>query len=139
MYRFIAEFQSDVEFASGKSNTRKEWIEQMIAESKKRKLEKATALEEAESQTKKLDERWKEMHHNPKSVMVEMMNKNMAKARLLGELDDDNNGPKDPYDALFAQLGLAGSDAGKKVSINILFNPLQFLSKVIFPRLPRSA
>ena len=107
--------QSDVEFASGKSNTRKEWIEQMIAESKKRKLEKATALEEAESQTKKLDERWKEMHHNPKSAMVEMMNKNMAKARLLGEDDDENNGPKDPYDALFAQLGQAGSDAGKKV------------------------
>ena len=115
MYNFVTELQSDVEFASGKSNTRKEWIEQMIAESKKRKLEKQTALEEAESQTKKLDERWKEMHHNPKSVMVEMMNKNMAKARLLGEDDDDNNGPKDPYDALFAQLGLAGSDAGKKV------------------------
>ena len=124
VYHFIAEFQSDVEFASGKSNTRKEWIEQMIAESKKRKLEKATALEEAESQTKKLDERWKEMHHNPKSVMVEMMNKNMAKARLLGELDDDNNGPKDPYDALFAQLGLAGSDAGKKVSICLFFQSL---------------
>ena len=123
MHHFITDSQSDVEFASGKSNTRKEWIEQMIAESKKRKLEKATALEEAESQTKKLDERWKEMHHNPKSVMVEMMNKNMAKARLLGELDDDNNGPKDPYDALFAQLGLAGSDAGKKVNICLFFNP----------------
>ena len=29
--------RSDVEFASGKSNTRKEWIEEMIAESKRKK------------------------------------------------------------------------------------------------------
>ena len=58
--------QSDVEFASGKSNTRKEWIEQMIAESKKRKLEKQTALEEAETETTELDKKWKEMHSNPR-------------------------------------------------------------------------
>ena len=127
-----------MEFASGKSNTRKEWIEQMIADSKKRKLEKQTALEEAETQTAELDKRWKEMHHNPKSAMVEMMNKNMAKARLLGEDDDDNNGPKDPYDALFAQLGLAGSDAGKKVSTCLLLNVLPILRKKIIPRWPRS-
>ena len=57
-----------MEFASGKSNTRKEWIEQMIAESKKRKMEKATALEEAETQTTELDKKWKEMHSNPRSV-----------------------------------------------------------------------
>ena len=82
-----------MEFASGKSNTRKEWIEQMIAESKKRKLEKQTALEEAETKTTELDKKWKEMHHNPKSAMVAMMNKNMTKARLLGEdQDDENNG-----------------------------------------------
>lgn len=41
---------------------------QMIAESKKRKHEKATALEEAETQTTELDKKWKEMHHNPRSV-----------------------------------------------------------------------
>ena len=102
-----------MEFASGKSNTRKEWIEQMIAESKKRRHEKQTALEEAETQTTELDKKWRDMHHNPRSAMLEMMKKNMIKARL--EEDDDDNGPKDPYDALFAQLGLAGSDAGKKV------------------------
>ena len=46
--------------------------------------------------------------------MLDMMKKNMIKSKL--EDDDDNkNGGRDPYDALFAQLGLAGSDAGKKV------------------------
>ena len=45
--------------------------------------------------------------------MLEMMKKNMIKAKL--EEDEDDKGGQDPYDALFAQLGLAGSDAGKKV------------------------
>ena len=49
-----------------------------------------------------------------RSAMLDMMKKNMIKSKL--EDDDDNkNGGRDPYDALFAQLGLAGSDAGKKV------------------------
>jgi hypothetical protein len=41
--------QSDVEFASGKSNSRKEWIEEMIAESKKKKMEKQKNTEETET------------------------------------------------------------------------------------------
>ena len=32
--------RSDIEFAEGKSNTRKEWIDNMIADSKKRKAER---------------------------------------------------------------------------------------------------
>ena len=39
--------KSDVEFASGKSNTRKEWIDEMIAESKRKKAERHQEMEAA--------------------------------------------------------------------------------------------
>ena len=43
--------KSDADFAAGKNNVRKDWIEQMIADSKKRKAEKTKDLEEAEQMT----------------------------------------------------------------------------------------
>lgn len=51
--------RSDVEFAEGKSNTRQEWIERMIAESKKKKAEKFQQQEEAARLTQDLDDKWK--------------------------------------------------------------------------------
>ena len=62
--------------------------------------------------------------------MLEMMKKNMIKAKL--EEDEDDKGGQDPYDALFAQLGLAGSDAGKKVNYLIFYLKLFFFIKLIF-------
>lgn len=53
--------KADVDYASGKANTRKDWIEQMIADSKKRKAEKSKDLEEAEEMTQNLDDKWKHL------------------------------------------------------------------------------
>ena len=51
--------QSDMEFSSGKGNSRKEWIETMIAESKKRKYDQQKDKEDALKETKILDDQWK--------------------------------------------------------------------------------
>ena len=51
--------QTDIEYSEGKSNTRKDWIDNMIADSKKRKAEKQKNQEEAETLTKNRDEQWK--------------------------------------------------------------------------------
>ena len=50
-----------MEFTSGKSNSRKEWIEEMIAESKKRKFEQQKNKEDSLKMTQDLDLKWKEM------------------------------------------------------------------------------
>ncbi len=100
--------QSDIEFASGKSNSRKEWIESMIAESKKRKMEKQKVLEETESKTIELDQKWKSLHASGGAV---------AARKSKWDLDDGKeNKEVDPYDMLFKQLGVSGSGAAKKVA-----------------------
>ena len=48
-----------MEFSSGKGNSRKEWIETMIAESKKRKYDQQKDKEDALKETKILDDQWK--------------------------------------------------------------------------------
>ena len=53
--------QTDLEFSSGKSNSRKEWIETMIAESKKRKFDQQKDKEDSLKMTQDLDQKWKEM------------------------------------------------------------------------------
>ena len=51
--------KSDADFADGRANTRKEWIEQMISESKKKKAEKQKVAEETVELTRDLDAEWK--------------------------------------------------------------------------------
>lgn len=88
--------QNDIEFSQGKSNTRKEWIDNMIAESKKRKLEKQRDLEETESKTRDLDDAWKTMMPQLRSS-GQIYNK---------KLETDDSGQKaDPYDMLVRELG----------------------------------
>ena len=53
--------RTDLEFSSGKGNTRQDYIEEMIAESKKRKFENQKDKQEQETKTKDLDQKWKEM------------------------------------------------------------------------------
>ena len=53
--------KSDADFADGRANTRKEWIEQMISESKKKKAEKQKVVEETVEMTRDLDKGWKEL------------------------------------------------------------------------------
>ena len=96
--------QNDLEFASGKTNTRKEWIDNMIAESKKRKADRQRDLEEARKITVDLDQEWKNMRNDKgcKGLMKE------PKKFLLDEADEAK---KDPYDILLRELGF---EKGKK-------------------------
>ena len=54
--------QSDMEFSAGKSNSRKDWIENMIAESKKRKYEQQKDKEDTFKMTQDADEQWRSIY-----------------------------------------------------------------------------
>ncbi len=53
--------KTDIDFAEGRANSRKEWIDKMIADSKARKLERQRNLEDADKLTKDLDGKWRSM------------------------------------------------------------------------------
>ena len=53
--------KADTDFAEGKANTRKEWIETMISESKRKKAEKQRSLAETANLTADLDNQWREI------------------------------------------------------------------------------
>ena len=53
--------KADDDFKAGKGNNRKEFIENLIRESKKKKAEKRKAEEEAEEKTLELDSNWKSL------------------------------------------------------------------------------
>ena len=59
--------KSDVEFSSGKGNSRQDYIEEMIAESKKRKFEQQKDKEEALKKTQDLDSKWKDIFKDLRS------------------------------------------------------------------------
>ena len=59
--------RSDLEFAEGKSNSRKEWIDNMIAESRKRKAERQKDHEDTVNMTVDLDKKWKSLMPTLKS------------------------------------------------------------------------
>ena len=86
--------KSDVDYASGKGNTRKDWIEQMIADSKKRKAEKSKDLEEAEEMTHDLDEKWKKLL--PESAI--------ARTIYSGKKEDEEENDPDDYNKLMREL-----------------------------------
>ena len=88
--------KADVDYASGKSNTRKDWIEQMIADSKKRKAEKSKDLEEAEEMTNDLDEKWKTLL--PSSAIS---------GKIYGgkkKVEDEDEKEQDDYNILMKEL-----------------------------------
>ena len=58
--------RTDVEFSTGKGNSRQDYIEEMIAESKKRKFEQQKDKEEALKKTQDLDQKWKDIYSSLK-------------------------------------------------------------------------
>jgi len=82
--------KADDDFKSGKANSRKEYIENLIRESKKKKAEKRKADEEAEEKTQELDDDWK-------GLLQHM-------AGLKSKKDSDEGRNYDPYDMLVRQL-----------------------------------
>ena len=61
---FLVRARSDDEFKEGRGTSRKEWIENLIRDSKKRKAEKRKLEEETEERTKELDQSWKQLLGN---------------------------------------------------------------------------
>jgi len=88
--------KADDEFKSGKGNTRKEYIENLIRESKKKKAEKRKADEEAEEKTKELDVNWK--------TLLQRM------ATFRGNSGEEEKN-YDPYDMLVKQMGFEKKEA----------------------------
>jgi nucleolar protein 14 len=97
---FLAEFVEDAHFGGGmlkKSssegyNSRKDMIEQLIAESKKRKAEKQQAREQTIELTEKLDSEWKDLLPIVSASKISSSN-----------VVDDNDKP-DSYDTVMRQL-----------------------------------
>jgi len=95
--------RADDDFKEGKGNTRKDFIDNLIKESKLKKAEKRKADEEAEEKTQALDSDWK-------NVFTDM--------RYLktggGKSDVDNPQPVenyDPYDMLVRQMTFEKKEA----------------------------
>jgi nucleolar protein 14 len=97
---FIAEFVEDAHFgggilkkSSGEGHTsRKDLIDQLIAESKKRKAEKQRAREQTIELTEKLDSEWKDL------LPIVSSSKTSSSNAV-----DDNDKP-DSYDTVMRQL-----------------------------------
>jgi len=97
--------KSDVEFASGKSNTRKEWIDEMIAESKRKKAERHQEMEAAIKATHSLDDEWKNLLKSTQEGLTMGMTRNAKKKDMIEE--DMEGGAKDDYNILMKELQFA--------------------------------
>jgi len=94
--------QADDEFKAGKGNSRKEFIENLIRESKKKKAEKRKADEEAEEKTDDLDKSWKDLYKGQNDIWAGM------------KRSQDDEAPAanyDPYDMLVKSLGFEKKEA----------------------------
>ena len=89
--------QSDMEFSSGKSNSRREWIENMIADSKKRKFEQQKNKEDTLKMTQDLDQQWKDMAGGLRTNGTIYTKKEDVD-------NDDNNEETDEYNRLMKEL-----------------------------------
>jgi len=90
----------DDQFKAGRGNSRKDFIENLIRETKKKKAEKRRADEEAEEKTVDLDKSWKEL--------------NQSLADMKKTRDDPEaatSGAYDPYDMLVKSLGFEKKEA----------------------------
>jgi nucleolar protein 14 len=99
IFSLIAEFVEDAHFGGGilkksssESHTRKDLIEQLIAESKKRKAEKQRTREQTIELTEKLDTEWKDL-------LPIVSSSKMSSSRAV----DDHDKP-DSYDTVMRQL-----------------------------------
>ena len=96
--------QTDDEFKRGQGNTRKEWIENLIRESKKRKAEKRKADEETEEKTNSLDNNWKEL-------FGAVRKSSMVRSKDDPEEETKGKDDYDPYDMLVRQLTFEKKEA----------------------------
>eukprot|EP00095_Tigriopus_kingsejongensis_P002460 maker-scaffold1069_size64751-snap-gene-0.13 protein:Tk02460 transcript:maker-scaffold1069_size64751-snap-gene-0.13-mRNA-1 annotation:"nucleolar protein 14 homolog" len=88
--------KADVDFAEGRANTRQQWIETMISESKKNKAERQKTLAENQNLTQDLDQQWKSMWGQVKvggAIHTQATKAAEAEARA-----------PDPYDQLVREL-----------------------------------
>ena len=86
--------QADDEFKSGRGNSRKEYIENLIKESKKKKADKRKADQEAEDKTKELDDDWKNL----------LKNMQEGSGLMKGNKDEEKGASGDTYDMLVSSL-----------------------------------
>merc|ERR1711936_1019065 len=86
--------RADDEFKAGKGNSRKEYIENLIKESKKKKADKRKADQEAEDKTKELDDDWKNL----------LKNMQEGSGLLKGNKDEEKGSSGDTYDMLVSSL-----------------------------------
>ena len=89
--------KADDDFKAGKANSRKDIIENLIRESKKKKAEKRKLEEEAEEKTAALDQGWKNLFgKRPTGLKMR---------------DEDPAASYDPYDMLVKQLSFQKKEA----------------------------
>lgn len=91
--------KADDDFKAGKGNNRKEYIENLIRESKKKKAEKRKAEEEAEEKTLELDSNWKSLLRD------------MQEGGLMGKKEEQAPANYDPYDMLVKSLSFQKKEA----------------------------
>lgn len=91
--------KADVEFAEGKANTRQQWIENMISESKRKKAEQQKNRAENQDLTQDLDQKWKSMWGRVKTDghIHTKQTKDAAEANVTSKQPD-------PYDMLVREL-----------------------------------
>jgi len=92
--------KTDDDFKSGKGNSRKEWIDNMIAESKKRKADKKKVEDELEEKTNALDDNWRDIFLKGNLCSKMMQGTNVAEPPAY-----------DPYDMLVKQLTFERKEA----------------------------
>jgi len=89
--------RTDLEFSSGKGNTRQDYIEEMIAESKKRKFENQKDKQEQETKTKDLDQKWKDMAET-------LRNSGTFYAKKIKGNEEDETEENDDYNKFMKEL-----------------------------------
>merc|ERR1719228_196165 len=91
--------QTDEEFKLGRGNSRKDFIDNLIKESKRKKAEKRKADDEAQEKTEDLDKVWKEL------------NRSITDMRMKPKDNEVLGGNYDPYDLLVKSLGYEKKEA----------------------------
>ena len=99
--------KSDEDFKAGKGNSRKEIIENLIRESKKKKAEKRKADEEAEEKAQELDDNWRDMLKDIAGGKLW----NKSGKNSVHNNDDEVVASYDPYDMLVKSLGYEKKEA----------------------------